>query len=148
MGVTTISAPAFCGKANRGDFRQMQPESTWTEERVTRLRELWAQGKTASEIAMALGGAVSRNAVIGKVHRLKLSGRPSPIKHRPLDSTPMPATGSATILALGDRSCKWPMGDPLSPDFHFCGKSAGAGIPYCTDHAHLAYQPKKMKSGN
>lgn len=76
----------------------MQPEITWTEERVAKLRELWTQGKTASEIGMALGG-VSRNAVIGKVHRLKLSGRPSPIKQRPLEHTPMPMSGTATILA-------------------------------------------------
>lgn len=128
----------------------MQTENTWTEERVAKLRELWAQGKTASEIGHALGG-VSRNAVIGKVHRLKLSGRPSPIKHRPLEHTPTPSTvtggGSATILALGDRSCKWPVGDPLSVDFHFCGQSASAGIPYCAEHAQLAYQPKKLKSG-
>lgn len=129
----------------------MQTENTWTEERVAKLRELWTQGKTASEIGIALGG-VSRNAVIGKVHRLKLSGRPSPIKHRPLEhSTPVsPVTGggSATILALGDRSCKWPVGDPLASDFHFCGKSASAGIPYCSEHSQLAYQPKKMKSSN
>lgn len=123
----------------------MQPEMTWTEERVAKLRELWAQGKTASEIGVALGG-VSRNAVIGKVHRLKLSGRPSPIKQRPLEHTPMPMSGTATILALSDRSCKWPVGDPLSPDFHFCGKSAAPSIPYCTDHAQLAYQPKRMKN--
>ncbi len=129
----------------------MQTENTWTEERVAKLRELWTQGKTASEIGIALGG-VSRNAVIGKVHRLKLSGRPSPIKHRPLEHatpvSPVTGGGSATILALGDRSCKWPVGDPLASDFHFCGKSASAGIPYCSEHSQLAYQPKKMKSSN
>lgn len=123
----------------------MQPEMTWTEERVAKLRELWSQGKTASEIGVALGG-VSRNAVIGKVHRLKLSGRPSPIKQRPLEHTPMPVLGSATLLSLGDRSCKWPVGDPLSPDFHFCGKSACTGMPYCVEHAQVAYQPKRMRS--
>lgn len=119
---------------------------TWTEERVSKLRELWTQGKTASEIGTALGG-ISRNAVIGKVHRLKLSGRPSPIRHRPtIEATPMPAgSGSATILALGDRSCKWPVGDPLSPEFHFCGRSAHTGMPYCSEHAVLAYQPKSSK---
>ena len=123
----------------------MPTESTWTEDRVNKLRELWSQGKTASEIGAALGG-VSRNAVIGKVHRLKLSGRPSPIKHRPIDSTPMVIGGSATILALGDRSCKWPVGDPLSAEFRFCGNCASAGIPYCTEHAAMAYQPKRAKS--
>jgi len=119
---------------------------TWTEERVARLRELWTQGKTASEIGTALGG-ISRNAVIGKVHRLKLSGRPSPIRHRPtIEATPMPVgSGSATILALGDRSCKWPVGDPLSPEFHFCGKCAQTGMPYCSEHAVMAYQPKSSR---
>jgi GcrA cell cycle regulator len=128
----------------------MQNEGTWTDERVSRLKELWSQGKTASEIGVALGG-ISRNAVIGKVHRLKLSGRPSPIKHRPIEQAPPSPTiggGTATILALGDRSCKWPMGDPLAADFHFCGKSAAPGIPYCADHSQLAYQPKKLKGGN
>ena len=129
----------------------MQIENTWTDERVSKLKELWSQGKTASEIGVALGG-ISRNAVIGKVHRLKLAGRPSPIKHRPLEQAPGLPTpiggGSATILALGDRSCKWPMGDPLSVDFHFCGKSAAPGIPYCADHSQLAYQPKKLKSSS
>lgn len=126
----------------------MATESIWTDEYVSRLRELWAQGKTASEIATILGNKFTRNSVIGKVHRLKLSGRPSPIKQRPLELSPTPPMGTATILALGDRSCKWPVGDPLSPDFHFCGKPACTGMPYCTNHAQLAYQPKRSKSSS
>ena len=128
----------------------MSQESTWSDEtRVAKLRELWSQGKTASEIGAILG--VTRNAVIGKVHRLELSGRPSPIKHRRVEA-PEPRSntslGSATILSLGDRSCKWPVGDPLSPDFHFCGKCASPGMPYCTEHAALAYQPKRARSSS
>ncbi len=122
----------------------MPLESTWSDDgRVAKLKELWSQGKTASEIALVLG--VSRNAVIGKVHRLKLSGRPSPIRHRPIESLPLPPTGTATILALGDRSCKWPVGDPLAADFHFCGKHAAPGVPYCVEHAQQAYQPKRLR---
>jgi hypothetical protein len=66
----------------------MATESIWTDEYVSRLRELWGQGKTASEIATILGNKFTRNSVIGKVHRLKLSGRPSPIKQRPLELSP------------------------------------------------------------
>ena len=109
----------------------------WTEERVQRLKDLWAQGLSASEIADALGD-ISRNAVIGKAHRLGLSGRPSPIKKKP--------TRGATILSLTERMCKRPVGDPKHQDFHFCGKTAHSGLPYCLEHAAVAYQqpaPKK-----
>ncbi len=129
----------------------MAVESIWSDDaRVAVLREMWAMGKTASEIAKELG--TTRNAVIGKAHRLELTGRPSPIKQRlvktpPVQATPQKATGSATILALGDRSCKWPMGDPLSAEFHFCGKNAAGGLPYCEQHAQLAYQPKRSRNG-
>jgi len=109
---------------------------SWTDERVERLKELWAQGMSASEIADELGD-ISRNAVIGKAHRLGLSGRPSPIKKKP--------SKGATILALTERMCKWPVGDPKNPDFHFCGKPALPGLPYCAEHAAMAYQPNTKK---
>jgi len=108
----------------------------WTEERVEQLRQLWSQGKSASEIADTLGD-VTRNAVIGKAHRLGLSGRPSPIKKKP--------TRGATILSLTERMCKWPVGDPKHPDFHFCGHGALPGLPYCSHHAAQAYQPAKRR---
>jgi len=111
-------------------------QTSWTEERVEKLRELWGQGMSASEIADLLGN-VTRNAVIGKAHRLGLSGRPSPIKKKP--------SKGATILSLTERMCKWPVGDPKSPDFHFCGKHAVSGLPYCAEHAALAYQPAKKR---
>jgi GcrA cell cycle regulator len=91
---------------------------------------------SASEIAEALGD-ISRNAVIGKAHRLGLSGRPSPIKKKP--------SRGATILALTERMCKWPVGDPKHADFHFCGKQAQPGMPYCAEHSALAYQPSKKR---
>jgi len=103
---------------------------TWTDERVDLLKDLWSQGKSASDIADILGN-ITRNAVIGKAHRLGLSGRPSPIKKK---------TKGATILSLTDRMCKWPIGDPKHEDFHFCAKSSVPGLPYCSEHAAVAYQ--------
>ncbi|MDR6288482.1 MULTISPECIES: GcrA family cell cycle regulator [Inquilinus] len=134
---------------------------SWTDERVTQLRQLWGNGKSASEIAEILGG-VSRNAVIGKAHRLELSGRPSPIKRKEDEEeetvvavetaapvaakvavrpAPERKSGGATILNLTERMCKWPIGDPRDKDFHFCGKAAHGNLPYCAEHAAIAYQP-------
>lgn len=108
----------------------------WTDERIAQLKELWSQGMSASEIAQTLGD-ISRNAVIGKAHRLGLSGRPSPIKKK--------TTRGATILSLTERMCKWPIGDPAHEDFHFCGKPAQPGLPYCPEHAAIAYQPASKR---
>ena len=160
----------------------------WTDERVELLRKLWAEGLSASQIAAQLGG-VSRNAVIGKVHRLKLSSRgraaptqarqkkaktaaPKTAKPAPPPSRPVPQTIGATALKieydeepaprpvarvddsvvvpisrrlklveLTDRTCKWPNGDPLNEEFHFCGNASKESGPYCAYHARLAYQP-------
>lgn len=166
----------------------------WTDERVERLKRLWAEGLSASQIAAQLGG-VSRNAVIGKVHRLNLPGRakaggstvaartpkrPAPAP-RPQNFTARPAarpiarTAGAALLKeeaetdlvestelvpvttrtnvvvpisrrlvlteLTERTCKWPIGDPMSEDFHFCGCESAESSPYCAYHAKLAYQP-------
>ena len=141
----------------------------WTDERVEILKKLWLEGLSASQIAKHLGG-VTRNAVIGKVHRLGLSGRaapsqparpvfkapraPRPIAHHPaprrsLEPTPpsMPPVpiipeepGSATVLTLGAHMCKWPIGDPGNQDFHFCGNDSLDAAPYCEYHSGLAYQ--------
>ena len=217
---------------------------SWTEERIERLKSMWAKGATASQIADELGG-VSRNAVIGKAHRLGLESRPSPVKpgeekeakaakpaarkaapkpaapeprgeadepadeagahaddiapgdapagrgprlqpqapvmpHRasqpqpdpsiqyrsvgpggfirqgpgdtqaPIPPAPprrlVPAKPSAevadktSLLDLNDRVCRWPMGHPGEPDFHFCGEPANPGYPYCVQHCGVAYQ--------
>lgn len=118
---------------------------SWTDERVQVLRQLWGTGKSASEIAEMLGG-VSRNAVIGKAHRLGLSGRPSPIRKKPeAPPAPEPVVGGATILSLTDRMCKWPIGDPKKAGFHFCGRPALPGQPYCAEHAAMAYQQPKSR---
>ena len=195
---------------------------SWTDERIERLKSMWADGATASQIADVLGG-VSRNAVIGKAHRLGLEQRPSPVKAvdekqkakpakaaskpapavvKPPPSEPSetpianPFTGPApapprlgpnggemqyrsigpggfirqgpgdqqapippapprrlvpakpspevadktSLLDLNDRICKWPMGHPGEPDFHFCGEQANPGFPYCVAHCGVAYQ--------
>jgi GcrA cell cycle regulator len=191
---------------------------SWTDERIERLKKMWHDGATASQIAEELGG-VSRNAVIGKAHRLGLEQRPSPVRvgeekeakkpgpapaataPKPMpkaDAAPRPspaapaaaaATPSATphreiqyrsigpggfirqgpgdqqppippapprrlvpakpspevadktsLLDLNDRICKWPMGHPGEPDFHFCGEQANPGFPYCVAHCGVAYQ--------
>jgi len=154
----------------------------WTDERVELLKKLWQDGLSASQIAKQLGG-VTRNAVIGKVHRLGLSGRAAPSKPaRPVFKAPRPARpvaqpaaprriaepaamtlappmpapvryvdeapGSATVLTLGAHMCKWPIGDPSSDGFTFCGRRQSDG-PYCVEHARVAYQPAqtKKKSG-
>lgn len=102
----------------------------WTEERVGELSALWNTGLTATEIANRLGG-VTRNAVIGKIHRLGLSPRPSPIKRE----RERPA-----VVPIAERPCQWPFGDPGEAEFHFCGGEALAGKPYCVEHEARAYR--------
>jgi GcrA cell cycle regulator len=203
---------------------------SWTDERIATLKKMWESGATASQIADELGG-VSRNAVIGKAHRLGLKARPSPVKaneekaekkqlaaarpvvKKPLPPRPVarPATKEAepeaeqprtssqdgspsqplpnptpdlpkivsvgpggflrqgpgdqqapippapprrlvpakpspeiadktSLLDLNERVCRWPMGHPGEPDFHFCGQSVNPGFPYCVEHCGRAYQ--------
>ena len=194
---------------------------SWTEERIERLKKMWHDGATASQIADELGG-VSRNAVIGKAHRLGLEQRPSPVKpgeeketktaapaaaaapkaapkaeaakpapaaaapaaapsqpaspaqrpaqemqyrsigpggfvrqgpgdqqapippappRRLVPAKPSPEVADKTsLLELNDRICKWPIGHPGEPDFHFCGEPANPGFPYCVAHCGVAYQ--------
>ena len=139
----------------------------WTEDRVEQLKSLWTEGLSASQIARALGGGVTRNAVIGKVHRLGLAGRATPTRSdRPrLPSAPRmsmrshqppppiveedPVTlddGSfATVLTINNAMCRWPIGDPSDNEFHFCGRKPKAGSPYCEAHARKAYQPQQQR---
>jgi GcrA cell cycle regulator len=152
---------------------------TWTDDRVEQLKKLWEGGLSASQIAAELGN-VTRNAVIGKVHRLGLSGRakspssaaPRPRKPRPaqqmvrvsrpvargntalahdyqveMEPDPIsvdnviPISQRLQLIELNDATCHWPVGDPSSTDFYFCGGRAVAGQPYCSHHARIAYQP-------
>lgn len=128
----------------------------WTDDRVSLLKKLWGEGKTAAEIAKTLGG-VTRNAVIGKAHRLKLSNRVSPIQQNKKPS-PKPVEKKIVrppvqkfvvmiekgprvpLVELNNRMCRWPLGDPKEESFGFCGAENYAGLPYCADHAKVAYQ--------
>lgn len=197
---------------------------SWTDERIATLTKMWESGATASQIADELGG-VSRNAVIGKAHRLGLKARPSPVKpneekepvripepapaakmkpkvkaplappkpvpsaapkpagdipsqplpnptpempkivsvgpggflrqgpgdqqapippappRRLVPAKPSPEIADKTsLLDLNDRVCRWPMGHPGEPDFHFCGEKVNPGFPYCVEHCGRAYQ--------
>ena len=196
---------------------------SWTDERIERLKSLWTQGMTASQIADELGG-VSRNAVIGKAHRLGLQSRPSPVRANeagdegpgaasdapaaepapweeeparspapsgaapapePAEAAPPPPAAApqpqirsigpggfvrqapgeqqspippapprrlvpakpspeiadkTSLLDLNEKICKWPIGHPGEPDFHFCGEAANPGFPYCVEHCGVAYQ--------
>ena len=145
---------------------------SWTEDRVSLLKKLWGDGHTAAEIAKELGG-VTRNAVIGKAHRLKLSNRVSPIQQskkaankntkrkvvekvktssaspaktenlaaQKIAEAPIPSGKLYDLTDLKPRMCRWPCGDPREEGFGFCGGQTISGIPYCADHAKLAYQP-------
>jgi GcrA cell cycle regulator len=133
----------------------------WTDERVEQLKALWTEGLSASQIARVLGG-VTRNAVIGKVHRLGLAGRAGParserprnVAHKPVARIVVPEPQIveedpimlddgkfATVLTINDRMCHWPIGDPAEQSFHFCGHKPKSGSPYCEAHARKAYQP-------
>ena len=138
----------------------------WTEERVEQLKTLWTDGLSASQIARALGG-VTRNAVIGKVHRLGLAGRAGPARaERPRHSASHKSVARmaasepeiveqepvklddgnfATVLTINDRMCRWPIGDPAENEFHFCGRNPKSGSPYCEAHARKAYQPQTVR---
>jgi len=152
----------------------------WTEERVELLKKLWADGLSASQIAAELGG-ITRNAVIGKVHRLGLSGRAkspsssSPRPRKPRSSNHMirvprssmrgntalaydyqaepepelmeiPAEQRKSLLQLTEATCHWPVGDPGSADFFFCGGESSEGSPYCNFHSRVAYQPASSRN--
>jgi GcrA cell cycle regulator len=160
---------------------------SWTDERVEQLRQHWMEGKSASQIASLLGHGLTRNAIIGKVHRLGLAGRarapnpasvhprPTPSHHGVRHAAPrhavaeqrivrgatalavapqtfadaepetfqsvvVPMSLRVTIVELSEAMCKWPLGDPTSPEFRYCGSPSTSG-PYCAHHGGLAYQP-------
>ena len=104
---------------------------SWTPELIESLQNLWNDGLTTTEIGRRLG--MSKNAVIGKAHRLGLNGRPSPIRRE----TARQARPARRIVT--GPSCQWPIGDPRMADFHFCGESALPGKPYCAHHCASAY---------
>jgi GcrA cell cycle regulator len=146
----------------------MPTEATWTEERVRQLRSFVIAGLSTSQIAAEIG--VTRNAVIGKIHRLGLARerpaavatrmrapRPRPtrvlrllrairedaapvIRLETLTTLPVESTQRCSLLDLASGKCRWPLSDPGKADFGFCGNDAIAGISYCVGHARLAYR--------
>ena len=143
---------------------------SWTEEKVAKLKELWGKGNTASQIAEIIGG-ISRNAVIGKAHRLNLSakiktrtatsnqnfdsatnekntqkrrGRKSKFKSLIIEKDFEPENPKQ-LEELDENSCKWPIGHPDEKKFYFCGRSSLKDFSYCKLHLLYAYQPKGKK---
>ena len=143
---------------------------SWTDEKVAKLKELWGKGNTASQIAEIIGG-ISRNAVIGKAHRLNLSakiktrsatsnenfensidnknlklrrGRKSKFKSLIIEKDFEPENPKA-LEELDENSCKWPIGHPNEKDFYFCGRTSLKDFSYCKLHLLYAYQPKGKK---
>jgi GcrA cell cycle regulator len=150
------------------------PAATWSDDRVTALSALWLEGLSASQIAKQLGG-VTRNAVIGKVHRLCLAGRAAPSaptraarvsapRPRRVARAARPATSSRqlpvrvgtappvvvapegpglvdNLVLLGVHACKWPIGDPKTADFSFCGRQAAGR--YCQSHEQQGVRPAR-----
>jgi GcrA cell cycle regulator len=143
---------------------------SWNDEKVAKLKELWGKGNTASQIAEIIGG-LSRNAVIGKAHRLNLSakiktrtatsnknfdtsmetnkiksnkGRKSKFKSLIIEKDFEPENPKQ-LEELDESSCKWPIGHPDVKDFYFCGRSSLKDFSYCKLHLLYAYQPKGKK---
>ena len=143
---------------------------SWTDEKVAKLKELWGKGNTASQIAEIIGG-ISRNAVIGKAHRLNLSakiktrtattnqnfensleeksyklnkGRRSKFKSLIIEKNFEPENPKQ-LEELDENSCKWPIGHPNEKSFYFCGRTSLKDFSYCKLHLLYAYQPKGKK---
>lgn len=135
----------------------------WNPEQISQLIRLWGEGLSTADIGKRLG--ISKNAVVGKAHRLHLAARPSPIKRtgprvprlsrpvvhvRPAVQTqaPMPTPPPAPrVVELSNQACRWPIGHPGDPGFHFCTDRAIQGKPYCIEHSALAYVKPKPKAG-
>jgi GcrA cell cycle regulator len=129
----------------------MALDSVWNEALVNQLVQLWQAGLSTAEIGRRLG--ISKNAVVGKAHRLDLPARPSPIRNpvprvRPevRRPTPPPAEPRLAGLHAGPPGppCQWPYGHPGQDGFHFCGQPSLPGKPYCPEHAARAYVGIKL----
>ena len=143
---------------------------SWTEEKVAKLKELWGKGNTASQIAEIIGG-ISRNAVIGKAHRLNLSAKiktrtairnqkiENSLNEKSINSKRVRRSKFKSLIIekdfepenpkqleeLDENSCKWPIGHPDEKSFYFCGRSSLKDFSYCKLHLLYAFQPKGKK---
>ena len=127
--------------------------NVWTDERLEKLKELWTQGLSISQIGEALG--VSRNAIAGKAHRMGLPKRPSPISRSKTEKskvvTPevtenLPLRLELRQLEWSRSKCCWPTGDPKKNGFVFCGDAIVPGKPYCLPHCQEAYTTSRDSS--
>ena len=126
----------------------------WTQERIDLLTKLWAEGLSAADIGKQLD--ITKNSVVGKVHRLGLPKRQSPIKRVENDDQPVAPKKKAkaeapkliTLATLKGGMCAWPQGEPGTPEFQFCGKQSVPGKPYCLDHCARAYVKSSKGDGN
>ncbi len=129
-------------------------QQNWTDEKVSLLKKLWTEGKTAVAIAQRLG--VSRSAVLGRIFRLRLTRpaqKPDPAEGSPpvhrrtgrrfgVESQDLTIKRGKSLLELTNESCRWPIGDPAKESFHFCGEPGAdlaQGVPYCERHRQRAY---------
>lgn len=156
-------------------MRRPEHAAGWTEDRLLQLRALWRDGLSAGQIAEELGGGVTRNGVLGKVHRLGIAARAKvsqssnqgrqlearmrarmkpPKGVRPERTTrfqPRPALTASPpvdLMQLGFGMCRWPLwGDYQPPSGKFCGGSAVDGLPYCAGHCRLAYTAPEARRG-
>ncbi|MBT3361277.1 MAG: global cell cycle regulator GcrA-like protein [Rhodospirillales bacterium] len=114
----------------------------WTETQVAELIRLWNEGLPTSEIGRKLG--TTKNAVVGKAHRMGLTKRQSPIRKK---AAPKPEKPKIIRLReLRSGMCSWPHGEPGTPDFQFCGKPTVPSKPYCADHCAMAYVSGKERN--
>jgi GcrA cell cycle regulator len=158
-------------------MRIMNSEFEWRDDTIRKLRQLWSEGHSTAEIGRRMG--ISKNAVVGKAHRLDLPARPSPIRTgsspRPPRRQPVPRLADTMPLAslrevnistnfehlapshtpgrhvataprrIGSHPCCWPIGEPGTPAFRFCDDPAPLDVPYCDEHARLAYKPRRRR---
>lgn len=135
----------------------------WTDDKIKKLKKLWEKGLSTSEIGKKLD--VSKNAVVGKAHRIGLKSRPSPIKTTAKDKqkkglkasketntkksndkkSKINADNLVKIEDLKPGMCRWPFGDPQLTDFHFCGEPTFKNKPYCLAHCAVAYTSPNAK---
>ena len=119
-------------------------ETVWTQQRIEALSTLWSDGLSTAEIGRRLG--ITKNAVVGKAHRLSLSPRPSPVKASSIPRLKLKP--AARVVEMSGPSCSWPSGHPGEKGFHFCGARAMSGKPYCAEHAAVAYVRPKSQNSN